>query len=509
MQINKKLIKYFFGSIFLVEYFSLIGHIFPLVNAVCFFIIIILFVLISIYKIEYGLYILFAELFIGSFGRLFAVNVFDFSLSIRIAMWFFFLLVWFSKEIIRLLRGQTNWKNIIGIKSESNYLLYTFFALFIFIILGFVNGLIMHQSFSHVFLDFNGWLYFVLLFPVLGILENKKNIEALLPIIIFSAIWISIKTFFLLFVFSHNMQSLIPEFYAWVRDTRIGEITQMQGGFYRIFMQSHIFVMVAFFLILTLFAKNFSISSKRINKEFFIYYFLIIFFLAVNLISLSRSNWLGLAFGLLLFGFFLLFEYGFKKSFFITLIIFSNLLFSVGLIAVIVKFPYPNPMGGFSTSELLGDRAKQLSGEAGVSSRWSLLSPLWQEIKTAPFLGKGFGATVTYKSSDPRVLEMNSNGTYTTSAFEWGWLDIWLKIGAFGVLAYLLIFAIIAKIFIKKIYKNKKNIFETVTFETFIPAFFISLVVIAVINTFSPYLNHPLGIGYLMIVSAIACGINE
>lgn len=509
MIFNKKLIKYFFCSIFLIEYFSLIGHIYPLVNNIGFFIVVALFFAISIYNIEYGLYVVLSELFIGSFGRLFAINVFGFSLSIRIALWFVFLLIWFTKEIINLRKNKGELKSIFCIKSDNNQVLYTFFALFIFVFLGIINGFLNQPSISQVFLDFNGWLYFALLFPIFKIFENKKNIETLLQIIIYSAIWISLKTFFILFIFSHNSSYLALELYAWIRDTRIGEITRMQGGFFRVFMQSHIFVIVAFFLVLSLLTKNYLQDNKKFNKHFFLHYFLVIIFSAVNLVSLSRSNWLGILFGLLLFGFYLLYNYGFKKSFLVCLIIFSSGILSVGLIVATVKFPYPNPMAGFSTSQLLSERAKQLSGEAGVSSRWSLLNPLWNEIKTAPFFGKGFGATVTYKSSDPRVLEANPSGLYTTSAFEWGWLDIWLKIGFFGVLAYLSIFILLSKIIIKTIFLNKKNFSEKGELATTTPALFIGLAVIALINTFSPYMNHPLGIGYLLIVTAMVVKIEE
>lgn len=500
---NQKLIKYFFISIFLVEYFSLIGHIYPLVNNVVFFLIILAFIFVSIYKIEYGLMILLAELFIGSFGRLFAFPLFGFPLSIRIALWFVFLLIWFAKEIADLRRRRfVDWKSIFGIKDSENQIVFAFFGLFFFVIWGFANGLLNQSGFGAVFSDFNAWLYLALLFPILRILRFKQNKEILIQILLLSTAWLSFKTFFLLFIFSHNMLSIVPEFYAWVRDTRIGEITQMQGGFYRIFMQSHIFVMIAFSIVLALFAKSLK-SLRSINKENLLYYFLATVFSAVNLISLSRSNWLGLALGLVLFGLFLLYSYGFKKFLLMTaLIVFSGCL-SVGLIALTVKFPFPDPTGGFSTSELLSERAKQLSGEAGVSSRWSLLPELWKEIKTAPILGKGFGAPVTYRSSDPRVLEANPNGLYTTSAFEWGWLDIWLKLGIFGALSYLLIIILLFKVFVKNIILRKPDYSDSDLTTALMPTIIIGLAVIALINFFSPYLNHPLGIGYLLIVAAI------
>jgi len=503
MNFNKKTIKYFFISVFLAEYFSLIGHVFPLFNWLGFVSLSLILLAASVRKTEYGLWLIFTELFIGSFGRLYAINIFGFSLSLRIAFWLIFLFVWLVKEL-------KNWPEENGFKKffcldKKKSQVPAFFVLFIFIAWGVLNGFLSHQPLGNIFADCNGWLYFALLFPVLKVVSSREQISALMRILLLSAVWLSIKTFFLLFIFSHNMIGIVPEFYAWIRDTRIGEITQMQGGFYRIFMQSHIFVLIAYFLELILLASKIRLQPavKVFSKENIFDYFLIIIFSAVNLISLSRSNWLGLAFGLGLFGLYLLYCDGLKKALFSGVLVFFLFLASIGLIVLIVKFPYPNPMGGFSTSELLSERAKQISGEAGVSSRWSLLPELWKGIKSAPFSGQGFGAAITYKSSDPRVLEKNPDGRYTTFAFEWGWLDIWLKLGFFGVLAYLYLLGLIIFAYFKNI-KKQSDVVYGKTEDIFAPAFLIALCVIILINFFSPYLNHPLGIGFLLLVAVMA-----
>ncbi len=105
-------------------------------------------------------------------------------------------------------------------------------------------------------------------------------------------------------------------------------------------------------------------------------------------------------------------------------------------------------------------------------------------------MGSGFGATVTYQSSDPRLVAASANGLYTTYAFEWGWLDVWLKLGIFGLLAYLALFA--------KIIFNGLKIggYLSLSLAT-------GLAVLIAVNIFSPYLNHPLGIGYLILAAAM------
>ena len=168
----------------------------------------------------------------------------------------------------------------------------------------------------------------------------------------------------------------------------------------------------------------------------------------------------------------------------------SAAILSIALVFGIVKFPYPRPTAAFDLS-LLSERAGKISGEAGVSSRWNLLPPLLREIKQAPLLGKGFGATVTYKTQDPRVLEQNPSGEYTTYAFEWGYLDIWLKLGLIGLLVYI---ALLGKIFIEGIKTSYKLLCISLLS---------GLVMIMVTSFFSPYLNHPLGIGYVILTSLI------
>jgi len=61
-------------------------------------------------------------------------------------------------------------------------------------------------------------------------------------------LWLGFKPFFLLFIFSHDMIGMTAELYRWVRLTGVGELTRMQGGFYRIFLQSQIFSLAGFFI---------------------------------------------------------------------------------------------------------------------------------------------------------------------------------------------------------------------------------------------------------------------
>ena len=503
-------------AIFLVEAMSLLGHFYPSVGLCAFVIFAILFFVFSFIKIEYGLLILLTELFIGSFGRLFVFEFADKDISIRMIFWLIFLTVWIGRQILFFIKKD---KRLLTIKDlKNNKIFYLYALLFIFIIWGLANAFLNNTSFANIFFDFNAWAFFVLLIPIYEIFKHsEKFVDNLTQVFMASIIWLSIKTYILLFIFSHNILSLMPDIYTWVRDTRIGELTQTQEGFTRVFFQSHIFVLVGVFVaavFLLKYFQKFCKNNNKIKKEFFVnlgfktqvnkklffYFLLLSFFISINLISFSRSNWMGLAIALFLFFIIVFRLLRIKKTLYFFGIFLLSGIFALFLIAFIVKFPYPNSENNFNAAKLLTERAKTVSGEAGVSSRWSLLPELWGEIKKAPVMGQGFGAEVTYKSSDPRVLEKNPDGLYTTYAFEWGWLDIWLKIGFLGFLVYaILIFIIIYKI-IWPIIKERK--FSLNSKNGFKLSLAVGLAAIAVINFFSPYLNHPLGIGYLLLLTS-------
>ena len=469
-------------SIFVVEAFSLLGYFYPAINEIGFLALILITLILAIHKLEYGIWIVLAELFIGSKGYLFFFEHDKFTISIRIALWLAVMSVWLGKKILHFRQNK--------IAFFSSQFFPYFSVLFLFIAWGLINGLINNNLSGNIFFDFNGWAYFALIFPIYDVFlkEKGEQISTLIQIFIASALWLCLKTLALLYLFSHNIGLL--EIYKWIRDTGIGEITQMQGGFYRIFIQSHLFVLILFFLSLVLIFNSLR-SNAFNNKRNLLILFSSFFSLTTILIGFSRTFWVGLVVGLLgLYSYFIINKAKLKELASFTGVLLGVGVLSVGLVALLVKFPYPDPLGGFNTTDLFSERASQFSGEAGVSSRWALLPNLAEEIKDAPILGKGFGLTVTYISSDPRILSANPSGEYTTYAFEWGWFDIWLKLGLLGFLAYVFL---IFRVFVSGLQSN----------NLVITGFAFGLLVLSAVNFFSPYSNHPLGIGFLIIISVI------
>jgi O-antigen ligase len=157
---------------------------------------------------------------------------------------------------------------------------------------------------------------------------------------------------------------------------------------------------------------------------------------------------------------------------------------SIGLIYVIVSLPSWSQGKAFGA--LIERRITEFR-EPAASSRMNQLGPLFKKITKHPILGSGFGTAVRYQSEDPRILEEYPDGWISTYAFEWGWLDIWLKIGLVGLGIYLLL--------LSKIWRAGWRRGEI--------GLLMGMVAIAVTSITSPYLNHPLGIGYIILISAI------
>lgn len=468
--------KYFKTSllfIFFVLILSFVSYFYPLFNKVAFFVILTLTLILTLEKLEYGLYILLAELFIGSKGYLFYLDTGGVSVSLRIALFLVVIGVWLYQKIKKR-----------NLKFNLNKWWWIFF---VFIIWGFIWGLIRGNSFQNVFFDFNAWLYFGAIFLFIDTIKSREQIENILQILTAAVTIIVIKTFFLLYIFSHGMEVAMYPLYRWLRQFLIGEITLMDSGFYRIFFQSQIYVLIGFFIFAAILIWQKNTNRKLITS----YWLLVAGCFSSILISFSRSFWVGLAFGLLvLLIFLIILKLPFKKILRMGLGGLIMLVISVAAILITVKFPYPTP-SKISWGSMLEERLTDLS-EAAVRSRWDLLPPLGRAIAKHPIVGSGFGTTVTYKSSDPRALQFNPTGEFTTYAFEWGYLDIMLKIGLAGLLVYLLL--------IVKIWRLGWLLGRS---GASLPlGLLLGLFALLTTNFFSPYLNHPLGIGYIML-----CGI--
>ena len=306
---------------------------------------------------------------------------------------------------------------------------------------------------------------------------HRQAISKVISLLFAAAFYLALKTVGLLLVFVHQLPVGIQTIYAWVRNSGLGEITPMGEGFYRIFFQAHLYAAVAF-----IFALSFLILRKNSAAEKkYLWLTAVLTSLAV-LISLSRSFWLGLLAAVLAMLLILLVS---KKLTFIKLT--KIVLVMAGM--ALLEMVFVVLITGNLNQSFFTERFSLNVSEPAAASRLELAGPLWRSVKANWLLGSSFGSEVEYTTLDPRILETNPTGRYTTYAFEWGYLDIWLKIGLLGLLAYLLLLV--------KMMAGSRRL------GSLGPLFIAVLSVLAVTSVFSPYLNHPLGIGLIILIGAM------
>lgn len=485
MILNKKDFKiiFYFVSLFLgLEIISALGFLWPFLNVLFFFLILLSSVYLSIKKLEYGLLAVLAELVIGSKGYLFYFPLNDnITISLRLALWSVYMLIFVFYFLKQVKQKKLQAEYLVNLKNF--YFKKQFLVLSLAVIIGLISAFLYKNEITNIFFDFNAWLYFLLLIPIISLKPNRNKLILILSSAI---IWISLKTLLLLGIFSYNHPEFSLLIYRWLRKTLAGEMTLLTG-WNRVFIQSQIFVVIAYFFLLF---KNLKFNGWQKFKQgnFWINLILGGFFISTIIISLSRSFWVGALGALIISLIFITIKYSFNFLFKSFLFIGGSFLIGFVLIWLATSFN-----ASASLEDQLAQRVSS-KNEAAVSSRWSLLPELISEIKKNPVTGQGFGATVTYISQDPRVLEQNEDGLYTTYAFEWGYFDMWLKIGLFGLLAYLWLLWAVAKGAWQTAFKKQDNFYFSIL---------ASLIFLAIVHMFTPYLNHPLGIGFILVASCL------
>jgi len=501
-----------------VELFSFFGYLHPLAGAVLFWLIIAAVLAVSFWRLEYGLLIALIELFIGSKGYLFSFDIGEITISIRIALFLVIMAVWLAKKIFskkvsgfrfpRPRQGEAEGGQVSG---------FSFWFLFLFVALaiGLIQAIILRNDYGNIFFDFNAFLFFAYLFPLAEIFRQPHfgvgvNWQRLGKAAIASVSWVAIKTFIIFYVFAHGMWPYTPMVYKWIRDTGVGEITKMDQGFYRIFFQGQIYELFALIILLGIIGylinKGFGIRDKGLtNKR---YWLLGAGLAAVVILSFSRSFWVGGVAGFLALIFLLIFVLNVKWRQAGIFTVYLAAVFLAGFILIFALMNIPPRKGKpASLSSLVSERAT--TQEAAGQSRMELLKPLWTGILKHPIIGSGFGATITYNSKDPRILQNYPSGEYTTFSFEWGYLDLWYKMGIFGPLAYIGLIGSVLLALRRVIKEKSEMVLAGISVQAISLGVFAALIALAAVHFFTPYLNHPLGIGFVILSSIFAVFVQK
>lgn len=434
---------------------SFVAFLYSPLNTVAFWAIAAVTLLLTLRRLEYGVLIVFTELFLGSKGYLFSATIGGAAISLRMALFIVVIGIWVARRL-----------TVPHALSPAPFRSYI--PLFAMILWGIVVGLVRGNTLDTLLFDVNGYFFFAYLGPVFEVFAKKEARERLLRLLAASVAVQALFTVVLAIVFARGFFDLASPLYRWVRVTGLGEITLLDNGIARVFFQSHLFALAALFIF----------GFQRLRKS------------AVSMagavsvwLSLSRSFWVGALAGLAMgWGAFLRTR-ALSASRRIADFLSPILVFGAAFLFIVLIIP--------NFGDAIFGRVGDSDGPA-TSSRMKLLPVLIEEIKKHPIAGSGFGKTVTYVTDDPRARARESSGRITTYSFEWGYLDFWIKMGIGGLLAYLyLLVAIFSRGW--RTLRSSSNAAPLLA----------ALAALAVTHTFSPYLNHPLGIGFVLFADVL------
>lgn len=349
-------------------------------------------------------------------------------------------------------------------------------AIFLAVVWGVIRGLWLGHGLGTVVADANAYAFILAVPLALDLFRRLEDRALLWEVAWGAALWLAVKSLALLYLFSHDFGPWLVDLYQWQRKFGLTEITRLgETAWHRVFAASDIFLLPVFVL---------GVFRSWVNG--WRWRFGTVILAAALVLSFSRSFALGLVAG----AFVLIVALTWRHSLSWRLTIrtaavaVTSLLAGLLLLLILVVLPLPTSRGGFDAA-LFGSRLS--ADDAAVTSRWNLLTPLWRGIGTHPLAGSGFGATVTYRSDDPRLISLFPGGVVTTGAVEWQYLEIWLKLGLPGLLAFAwLIIAVLRRLWADLPRGEKKC-------PDMPGTAFMVFVAFVVLNVFTPYWNHPLG----------------
>lgn len=504
--------KLFFGLTLTglgIYFLSFIGYSYPIVNTILFAVILIAALYFSLRKLEYGVLFVIFELMLGVKGYLFSINLFGFPLSLRLALFVLVFAVW----LIGVLRKKFD-PDFVTEDYFVNYALFT-----LMLIVGMITGVLYGNDIKNVFFDANGYFFLAFIFPLYSVVKNAADKKRIFTVFVAGAFALTLFSLFVAleytifhqdsrpdlagvysteltlegtidnveekishsvtgkgelldsFSLSRNFENQKPPIYRWTQDVSVAEISYLGGPFFRVFSPGQIVTFFIFVLSLFFVFKKYLKRPLQFDFELDVspkFWWLIgSVSLFTIILGFSRSLWIGTLFAFLFF----VVSLPVKRMFRV------GVVWLLALVLLIFGLKFFSP----DAFDLLSSRVTSIvnpTSESSGSNRINVLAPALQIFANKPVFGNGFGTTVEYPSVVPEKY-----GTIRVFAFEWSYIDTLIEIGLFGLLLYVVL---ILKV-IKKLAKSSFWVFAVV------------LLCLLVVNVTTPYLNHPLGIGMIIL----------
>jgi len=437
--------------------FALAPHL--ILQAALVFIVLLIFGVIFYKNQLWAWQILLAELLLGGAGHFFEF----FGLSIRTVLFVVFISLWIIFALAT--RRSFLWLNF----PRGLFLLLSILG--IFTIISIFVGLSNQNGLRSIIQDLIPYTFFALIMPAYYFLKEQSNQEYLIRLIISFLISSAIFSLITFILFSGGFEFLQSPYYKWFRDVAMGKITDLGGGFFRIVLPEHLLIAPIMLLTASL--------LMRPEKHHKLWWLMLIPAALILVLNFSRVYFLALLAGLLI----LKYKHLWKRWLYIgaTVILLSfAIFFSVNFIA---------GHGQSFGLELLGLRVNSLTRpkiETSSFTRMALLDSIGEMIIASPLIGYGLGSKVIFMDPIKNLL-------VSTSQFDWGYLELWVELGLFGLFSFISIIIYIFRDLIKKIR-------AVPDYHDFYVGILAGAVSLAIINITAPALFHVLGVFYLVLV---------
>lgn len=388
--------------------------------------------------------IIIVELVLGGSGRLIAFGTF---LSLRYLLFFIAILYY----IFFVFRNNLNIRRNIFFKPIIIFLIFYFFSI--------SNGLIKGYEIGDVIKSSQGFLYIFMILPFTIFIDNKEKANQAIKIFINSTIILGIIALliYVLFSISPGNYSIITK---WLDKFNYGYIS-IRNGLPAVFLKGTPYLVIAFNIELFRYINMTERSYKSIIN-------MSILFLAI-LATISMGAWIALFVGIIL----CIFLSNGKKNILI--------IFAIVIAGILIYYIFSDYIGKIIELRISSNDSSYII----KSNQLHVLIKTW--LNNFLF-GNGFGVKVNF---------MTQLGYREMINFELFWLQLLVNMGLCGFLAYL-------NIIVKNIIESKRNISFLDEFEKInLKACNIGLITLCIISSVNPFLNNPIGIGYVVILMCI------
>jgi hypothetical protein len=148
----------------------------------------------------YGFLIIIVELLVGSQGYLFWLGEGSGRISLRIGLWFVVMAVWGIKELSSFIKNRRLSKQL---KEFSYYK--PLGLLIISIIIAALIGYFRSNDLALLLDEAKRWIFLITIIPLVITFKATSKQRLLLIALASAGLWIALKSFALLFIFSHEM----------------------------------------------------------------------------------------------------------------------------------------------------------------------------------------------------------------------------------------------------------------------------------------------------------------